>query len=295
MSQYKIDIFAESHRSKYKKEEINNETIYTKKFGMILYNLRYDKRMNQEQLANALGVDRTTISNYENGKRQPTFEMVCEIARYFEVSTEYFVDGSEFLGVTADRGVLEISPKAKEKINNMTKRMERKRTLEILISDKDFSVLIEQIFTSCMYASKIPRSKMEKIKGTNMYENIFKISIFNENLPFGAYFREVKNPSSGETYPSSYDGSKEEEDPSSYNDCAIVHADSLFRMAAHSTLDRIMDRIKNNSYFKNQLIELIGNAYKDKGFFEPNVEIHDINAEMREMCGDDIFDNPVDE
>ncbi|MBR4721074.1 MAG: hypothetical protein IK057_04865 [Clostridia bacterium] len=66
-------------------------------------------------------------------------------------------------------------------------------------------------------------------------------------------------------------------------------------MAAHSTFDRIMDRIKNNSYFKNQLIELIGNAYKDKGFFEPNVEIHDINAEMREMCGDDIFDNPVDE
>ncbi len=63
-------------------------------FGLILKKLRKAKGLNQEELANALGVGKTTISNYETGYSTPPSAMFRQIADFFDVSTGYLIDGT---------------------------------------------------------------------------------------------------------------------------------------------------------------------------------------------------------
>lgn len=59
------------------------------KFCDILKKLREYKHMNQAELADALGVSRSTIGMYETGKREPDFETMEVIADFFNVSMDY--------------------------------------------------------------------------------------------------------------------------------------------------------------------------------------------------------------
>lgn len=61
-------------------------------FPDLLKKLRHEKGMNQNELAQALGVSKTAISNYETGYAPPSSNNLRKIASYFEVSL------SELLG-----------------------------------------------------------------------------------------------------------------------------------------------------------------------------------------------------
>lgn len=61
-------------------------------FGSILKKLREDAHLSQEQLADAIGVSKSTIGMYEQGKRMPnTNTILKDIASYFGVSIDYLV------------------------------------------------------------------------------------------------------------------------------------------------------------------------------------------------------------
>jgi putative transcriptional regulator len=51
-------------------------------------NLRKDKGLRQEDLAQILGVTRQTIIAIENDKYNPTLELAMKLARFFESSVE---------------------------------------------------------------------------------------------------------------------------------------------------------------------------------------------------------------
>ena len=53
--------------------------------------LREDHDMRQSDLANAVGIDQRTISNYETGKTNPDSEALIRIADFFGVSIDYLV------------------------------------------------------------------------------------------------------------------------------------------------------------------------------------------------------------
>jgi len=55
-------------------------------FGLQLKKLRKTKGLNQEDLAEILGVRKTTISNYETGYSGPSNSMLRQIAEYFGVT-----------------------------------------------------------------------------------------------------------------------------------------------------------------------------------------------------------------
>ncbi len=61
-------------------------------FGTNLKRLREDSRLSQEQLADVIGVSKSTIGMYEQGKRMPnTNTILKDIASYFGVSIDYLV------------------------------------------------------------------------------------------------------------------------------------------------------------------------------------------------------------
>lgn len=63
-------------------------------FSDKLKELRIDKKKTQRQLAKELNVSQNAVCNWENGNRQPTFEMLEKIASLFGVSVSYLLDNS---------------------------------------------------------------------------------------------------------------------------------------------------------------------------------------------------------
>jgi transcriptional regulator with XRE-family HTH domain len=76
-------------------------------------NLRLSKNMNQVEFAKALGVTKQCVSNWENDNVVPSVEMLCKIATFFGVSTDYLLGRSE-------RRVIEVSKLTEEQINHIT-------------------------------------------------------------------------------------------------------------------------------------------------------------------------------
>lgn len=60
-------------------------------FDKILKLLRGEKNMSQQELADALGISKSSINMYERGERQPNFEVLETIADYFNVDIDYLL------------------------------------------------------------------------------------------------------------------------------------------------------------------------------------------------------------
>ena len=54
-----------------------------------LRDLREDADLTQEQLIQKLGMHKTTYTNYEQGKREPPFDFIIKIAKFYNVSIDY--------------------------------------------------------------------------------------------------------------------------------------------------------------------------------------------------------------
>jgi transcriptional regulator with XRE-family HTH domain len=57
--------------------------------GERLRELRKSKKITQEELAEVLNIQKSTISLYETGKSDPSDEVKNKIARYFKISLDY--------------------------------------------------------------------------------------------------------------------------------------------------------------------------------------------------------------
>ena len=64
-----------------------------KKTGRLLKELRSEKGLTQEQLSEMLGVSNRSISRWENGVNMPDFDLVIELANYYQISIEELLDG----------------------------------------------------------------------------------------------------------------------------------------------------------------------------------------------------------
>lgn len=58
---------------------------------MRLKDIREDADVKQKTLADYLHIKQNTYSQYENGQRQLPVEVLIELARYFDVSTDYIL------------------------------------------------------------------------------------------------------------------------------------------------------------------------------------------------------------
>lgn len=62
-------------------------------FGERLYELRKDKNISQEELAELLDVSRQSISKWENDKAYPEMTRLLFMSEYFNVSLDYLMRG----------------------------------------------------------------------------------------------------------------------------------------------------------------------------------------------------------
>ena len=60
-------------------------------FPQTLKELRLERQLTQSALADLLIVNQRTISSWETGIREPDYEMLVKIAKFFDVTTDYLL------------------------------------------------------------------------------------------------------------------------------------------------------------------------------------------------------------
>ena len=66
------------------------------RFGSLLAELRKERGILQKEVASCLNVTVATISNYENGVHTPDFETLVKLADFFDVSTDYLLQRTDY-------------------------------------------------------------------------------------------------------------------------------------------------------------------------------------------------------
>jgi len=62
-------------------------------FGERLKRLRVEKGLSQQELADILKVNRATLGNWEIDRTSPGYTTLCKIAKYFNVTVDYLLNG----------------------------------------------------------------------------------------------------------------------------------------------------------------------------------------------------------
>lgn len=71
------------------------ETGFLRYVGTLLYNMREKRRIKQEELAECIGVSRTSLSGYENGEKPMPIKLLPLISLYCDFPMRRFVEWEE--------------------------------------------------------------------------------------------------------------------------------------------------------------------------------------------------------
>lgn len=63
--------------------------------GKVIKELREERKISQAELADNLGIDKSTIAKYETNEREPKVYILCKIADFFAVTLDYLA-GREY-------------------------------------------------------------------------------------------------------------------------------------------------------------------------------------------------------
>lgn len=96
------------------------------KIGRFVKELRKEKGLTQEQLAEQFNVSRRTVSRWETGSNLPDLDILIEMADYYNVELRELLDGerkSEKMDKELEETVLKVADYSNEEKQKITKRM----------------------------------------------------------------------------------------------------------------------------------------------------------------------------
>lgn len=96
------------------------------KVGAFIKELRKEKGLTQEQLAEQLNVSRRTVSRWETGSNLPDLDILIEMADYYGIELRELLDGerkSEKMNKELEETVLKVVKYSNEDKLKVTKRM----------------------------------------------------------------------------------------------------------------------------------------------------------------------------
>ena len=70
-----------------------------------LYNLRKEKGLSQEQLANELNVSRQTVSKWETGESTPDFDKIIPLCEFYGITSDELLSGKKDIVVAKEEKV----------------------------------------------------------------------------------------------------------------------------------------------------------------------------------------------
>ena len=96
------------------------------KIGRFLKDLRKEKGLTQEQLAEQFRISRRTVSRWETGSNLPDLDILMEMADYYDVDLRELLDGerkSEKMNKELEETVLKVADYSNEEKQKLTRNM----------------------------------------------------------------------------------------------------------------------------------------------------------------------------
>lgn len=115
-----------------------------------LKQLRSENNLTQAQLASILGIAKTTLAAYEQGKSEPNIELLIKMANYFDISVDYLIGKTncmheEYQPVSDILGIDEKTIEILQKLSATASDHSHLDYLEAIIQHPQFSNLMLQI------------------------------------------------------------------------------------------------------------------------------------------------------
>ena len=134
-----------------------------KKTGEFLKQLRKEKNLTQEQLAEKLFVSGRTVSRWETGSNMPDLSVLVELADYYDVDIREIIDG-ERKSENMDSETKETLKKVAEYTEEEKKKLKRKMA-DMMLGAAVLLVFCALLFESNGFGGWIPESSCRNIIG----------------------------------------------------------------------------------------------------------------------------------
>jgi transcriptional regulator with XRE-family HTH domain len=120
----------------FKETRCNKMLTLYKNLGFKVKKLREKIDISQSSLAEALGVDRVTISKIENGERKIYAEEVKKLSEYFNISSDVLLDLKEDIEVIIEKNTTKQKPKKEIRISVPQKNLQKFKEVLLYILNK---------------------------------------------------------------------------------------------------------------------------------------------------------------
>lgn len=114
---------------------------------------RSEKKLTQQEIANRMGVNRVTYTNWENGKREPEIDKVVELATELNYTVDYLlgIDDVNVLALADDYG--EMNDTEREEVQklllknflNIKTAAKRKFNMTDEQIDEQFKIILQSL------------------------------------------------------------------------------------------------------------------------------------------------------
>lgn len=116
-----------------------------KKIGNFLKQLRKEKAVTQEQLAEKFSVSGRTVSRWETGSNMPDLDILIQIADYYDVEIREIFDG-ERKGEKMNKEMEETVLQVADYSNNEKQRLTRRMCILFVLGLAAFSVYLIMVY-----------------------------------------------------------------------------------------------------------------------------------------------------
>ncbi|MBR1811535.1 MAG: helix-turn-helix domain-containing protein [Clostridia bacterium] len=171
------------------------------KIGLFLKELRKEKRLTQEQLAEKLNVTGRTVSRWETGVNLPDLSLLVELADYYEVDIREIIDGerkSETMDTETKETLLKVSDYAAADKKQTVKKTKRKiiALLIVLICFTTLSALALNFFFGNPISKALAIHNAETIVGIMHAREGYQVTSAVYWIDYSEYLVRVKKPGS---------------------------------------------------------------------------------------------------
>lgn len=165
---------------------LGGKVINQKKIGSFLKELRKEKGITQEQLSEYLGVTNRTVSRWENGVNMPDFDLIIEMANYFDVTIEELLDGerkTNMMNKETENALLKVADYNNDERINYSKR-QRFIFILGLITFIVYGIIEAQGLTSMPFYEEVASFTLGLVFGTLLLGVLFITQDMNKLYAF---------------------------------------------------------------------------------------------------------------
>jgi transcriptional regulator with XRE-family HTH domain len=89
---------------------------------------RKERGATQDDIAKLLNIDRSTVASWEIGRAIPDINTLCELAKYYKVSTDYLLGYPAGNPATLANRIMKLHPKERDTIEALVSILESKQS-----------------------------------------------------------------------------------------------------------------------------------------------------------------------